>query len=254
MFSLSNSPDRLDIRHLPLHRWIGGVISMMVGLAFIVGARVHTIECTRGVECRYTHARLIDGMERVFAVEELRGAHMEITRDFRSRYVHRVYLNIAGESVFMYTESGQKSHDDVTRAVNAFVDDSNQASLRAVKDDRPLMVSFGLLSLVFAAVIGLVFAPIVYASLDARTGYLTIRRRTLFRDFTEMHPLDELRSVYVESRDVKIRDYRYRVIFVMTGGMEVPLTAFPSSFRKPKDNVVRAVEQFLTRNRQGGRG
>lgn len=253
MHFASPGPDRLDLRYVPTIRLLPGIFCMIIGLTFIFGmARVNTIECTRGVECRFTRSFIIGSKVRAFSVDELRGAHAEVNRGDKGRYSYRVYLNIAGESVFMYTEDGRESQDAVTLAVNAFVKDSDQATLRAVKDDRLHALFFGGLFFLIGVLVGLVFAPFVYLSLDSKTRHFSLRRRTLFSDYKESHPLDDVQGIEIQESISGKGVAMYRLAIVMKHGYQIPLTSFYDYGRSSKERIARTIEQFLTKARQTG--
>lgn len=270
---LEQTPNKLAFRISITFFWGVGVFLAGIGLLSLLFTLtltpVTTLTCNRTAPSQLSPTTLQDtpasamcelvginwfgGEKSKTFISGLQGATAETKikkdSDGKTTSVYRVVLHTNGGNVpFIeeYTAYDNENRQTLIYQINAYVENSLQASLAVQEDDRLVgYTGFGigffflLLSLLVAAAF-----PVVTCILDKELNRMTIKRQKWLSEKVFEYPLSDILDVKVEYAGDD--SWMYRVTLIMVSGESLPLRYSYTSDFEEKQQIAIYIRRFLS--------
>ncbi len=249
---VKQTSQQLTLRHYPRSSWMVSILCMLTGslslLSLFVGG-TQTLSCDRTTQrCELEHSTVLSTTSNSFALSSLEEANVDISAHADGE-TYQVVLRTS-EGTLLLTRYSQPDQgqsriaNQHAQAINAFINNPNQASLFMRQSDHWFGLLIGGYFILAGGSIAARFGTIVTWNFDRQTQQFTIKHQGLLGTQTTQHPLHLVQSCRV-AHWVSSDGDTYRTSLMLRSGGLIPITpTYPSDY---KSNVItqKTIQSFL---------
>jgi len=174
----------LTIRYLPWGVWLFGSLMVCLGIIALTNAKLMTLSCTRDLQqptqgqCTLTKSNWLGQIQsqRSLQLQQIKGASFFPVGSSKGRKIYEIYLTTSQEYVPSSIRAWEEMQSEVRR-IEAFLKDSLQPQVTLQEDDRFFSYFIGLVIVIIAVGINILFGGISTLSLNKITKKLTLKKQ-----------------------------------------------------------------------------
>lgn len=250
MYRLGQTDSRqLTIRSIPWVQQAIGWLFVLAGwsiLIFVFPTQVR-LHCDRKHDlCSLERTNLLRAETSTWAVQDLRGARLEVLDSWNSGTTFVIWLRMSEGSVAFtpYSIGGSRdAKQALVAAINVFAFDPSQGALDAVEDERMLFYPLAA-GLILFGLMPVAFVRTATCSLDLTGNGFVLTNSGLWGRSTVERRLTELVEAALDEQ-AQGGARMCRVVFRFRSGEKIPLTYYRYYNCRKADDVAKRINEFL---------